>query len=107
MFEKKKEFSNALDRYNNCINICNINESANRIATMTSSEKTDDRSKLDENSSIFSDLKGDAMLRIAILHKETGALDLAMQDCTQISQEGFSLTIRANALCFKVFSCHY
>ena len=106
MYEKKKDFSNALDRYNNCINICNINESASRIASLSSSDKSDDpssiRSKLDENSSIFSDLKGDAMLRIAILHKETGALDLAMQDCTQISQEGFSLTIRANALCLKV-----
>ena len=42
------------------------------------------------------------MLRIAILHKETGALDQSMQDCAQISQEGFSLTIRANALCLKV-----
>ena len=41
------------------------------------------------------------MLRIAILHKEMGSLDQAMQDCTQIAQEGFSLTIRANALCLK------
>lgn len=103
MFEKKKDYVNALDQYNSCINICNLSESSNRSATISSSSSANknDSSKHDEASSIYSDLKGDAMLRIAILHKETGLLDQAMLDCTHIAQEGFSLTIRANALCLK------
>lgn len=73
----------ALDKYNICIALCQ-------------QEITNTRSI-----SIFGDLKGDASLRIAIVQKDLGQLELAMQMCSQIAQDPYSPAIRANALCLK------
>lgn len=52
------------------------------------------------------ELRGEVMLRIAVLKKEMGAIDQAMQMCNSISSEPFGDSIRANALCLKVcLSC--
>lgn len=46
---------------------------------------------------------GEIMLRIAVLRKEMGLVDLSMQMCNSITSEPYSDVIRANALCLKVF----
>jgi len=51
------------------------------------------------------ELRGEVMLRIAVLKKEMGAIDQAMQMCNSISAEPFGDSIRANALCLKVSFC--
>jgi hypothetical protein len=48
------------------------------------------------------DIRGEILLRIAILKKEVGALDIAMQMCNSINNDPFNDTIKANALCLKV-----
>jgi hypothetical protein len=41
------------------------------------------------------------MLRIAVLRKETGAIDLAIIACDSIVRDNFGDSIKANALCLK------
>lgn len=48
------------------------------------------------------ELRGEVMLRIAVLKKEMGAIDQSMQMCNSITTEAFGDSIRANALCLKV-----
>lgn len=48
------------------------------------------------------ELRGEVMLRIAVLKKEMGAIDQSMQMCNSITTESFGDSIRANALCLKV-----
>jgi hypothetical protein len=48
------------------------------------------------------ELRGEVMLRIAVLKKEMGAIDQAMHMCNTITEESFGDSIRANALCLKV-----
>jgi hypothetical protein len=48
------------------------------------------------------EMRGEIMLRIAIVKKNTGAMDQAMQMCNSISGDQFGDAIRANALCLKV-----
>ena len=45
---------------------------------------------------------GEIMLRIAVLRKEMGLVDMSMQMCNSITSEPYSDIIRANALCLKV-----
>jgi hypothetical protein len=52
------------------------------------------------------DIRGEILLRIAILKKEVGALDIAMQMCNSINNDPFNDTIKANALCLKVSISH-
>lgn len=51
------------------------------------------------------ELRGEVMLRIAVLKKEMGAIDQAMHMCNSINAEPFGDSIRANALCLKVGVC--
>jgi hypothetical protein len=48
------------------------------------------------------EVRGEVLLRIAILKKEMGNLDQSLQMCNQIQSEPFSDTLKANALCLKV-----
>ena len=48
------------------------------------------------------ELRGEVMLRIAVLRKEMGALDQSMQMCNNVAADNFSDSIRVNALCLKV-----
>ena len=54
----------------------------------------------------YSEIRGEALLRIAIIRKDTGALDIAMQICDQICADvastTLSSTIGTSALCLKV-----
>ena len=52
------------------------------------------------------ELRGEVMLRIAVLRKEMGALDQSMQMCNNFASDSFSEAIRADALCLKVNSTH-
>lgn len=132
MSEKRKDFTVAMEGYVMCLNQCAaITNQANtvlateRTASTTSSNRyeqqgngtTDQYSSnesIDTNSSIetnnaaqkvvfMKELRGEVMLRIAVLKKEMGALDQAMQMCNTITAEPFGDCIRANALCLKVF----
>jgi chemotaxis protein CheY-P-specific phosphatase CheC len=48
------------------------------------------------------EVRGEVLLRIAILKKEMGNLEQSLQMCNQIQSEPFSDTLKANALCLKV-----
>ena len=54
----------------------------------------------------YAEIRGEALLRIAIIRKDTGALDIAMQICDQICADvattNLSSTIGTSALCLKV-----
>ena len=50
------------------------------------------------------EIRGEVLLRIAILKKEMGALEQSLQMCNSITSEAFNDTIKANALCLKVSS---
>ncbi len=54
------------------------------------------------NSRFLKELRGEIMLRIAVLRKEMGLLDQALATCAQITLEPFSDSIKANTLCLKV-----
>lgn len=61
----------------------------------------------ERNTKFLKDLRGEIMLRMAVLRKEMGALDQSLQMCTQIVAEHFGDGIRANTLCLKVSFCCY
>ena len=71
---------------------------SNAPAASTAATETPAQSKL----VFMKELRGEVMLRIAVLKKEMGAIDQAMQMCNTISGEPFGDSIRANALCLKV-----
>lgn len=75
--------------------------------TMVQNETTDEAdstvSNPSKNGSFFKDLRGEIMLRIAVLRKEMGLVDLSMQMCNSITSEPYNDAIRANALCLKVY----
>ena len=77
--------------------------SSNAPAASTAATETPAQSKL----VFMKELRGEVMLRIAVLKKEMGAIDQAMQMCNTISGEPFGDSIRANALCLKVRFAFY
>lgn len=118
--EKKKDFPTAMERYTSCLNQCNsmvntINSapegssgsnanntgsgSSSGIASATPMFKEMDKI---QKITFLKEVRGEVMLRIAMLKKEMGAVDQAMQMCNTITSEPFSDSIRANALCLKV-----
>jgi hypothetical protein len=107
MCEKKKDYPNAMDGYMACLSECGVvsEESvAFEKALETHSvtlppEDVDNRRKRFE---FMKELSGEVMLRMAVLRKETGALDQSMQMCNKIATDNFNDSIRANALCLKV-----
>lgn len=92
--EKKKDYAVALEEYTACLGECREDgENAGSTPPPASSDKT---------ITFMKDLKGEIMLRIAVLRKEMGLVDLSMQMCNSITAEPYNDAIRANALCLKV-----
>jgi len=115
MAEKRKDYGGAMDGYSSCLSECdsmlelernNILLNINDQTKIITSPDGDDLMK-QKPYSLTSELRGEIMLRIAVLRKEMGAIDLAMQMCNNIASDNFSESIRANALCLKVFICKY
>ena len=108
MSEKRKDFSSALDGYMNCLAECGIDtddsgdhlEEKDADGNIITSE--DDSNKSKKVFNFLKELRGEVMLRIAVLRKEMGALDQAMQMCNSVASDTFGDSIRANALCLKV-----
>jgi hypothetical protein len=104
MQEKQKDYPAALEGYLLCLNDCTL---------ATSNEEKEAESATMQGLSprpisFMRELRGEIMLRIAVLRKETGAFDLAMQTCNNIASEPFGDSVRANALCLKVlYTVHY
>ena len=95
--EKKKDYANSLEGYSSCLAECqeNLGDSSDGMLAST-----------DKQLPFLKDLKGEIMLRIAVLRKEMGLVDLSMQMCNSITAEPYNEAIRANALCLKVLLCH-
>jgi hypothetical protein len=104
MSEKKKEYPKAMEGYVKCISQCQSSDSVLSEKESISHNHNDIESSNSNQKAIlfFKELKGEAMLRIAILKKEMGAIDQAMQMVNQLSAETFGESLRANALCLKV-----
>lgn len=97
LLEKQKDYPGAMEGYTLCLNQCSslstaINEESNE-ALITEMEKN-------QRIGFLKDIRGEVMLRIALLKKDTGSLDQSMQLCNTIAVE-FNDSIRANALCLK------
>ena len=86
---ENKDYTKAFEGYVFC-----IEEATKRLTSTTSVESTPARSSLQ-------DIKGEALLRIAMIRKDTEAYDLAMQTVTIVTQEPYNNALRANALAFK------
>jgi hypothetical protein len=95
--EKKKEYASALDGYVQCLN--DIRESEEIPTSVEAVEGSDDISR---RTNFIKDFRGEIMLRIAVVRKETGNIDQAMQMCNTIALEPCNDSVRANALCLKV-----
>jgi tetratricopeptide (TPR) repeat protein len=107
MQEKKKDYPSAIDGYTSCLTECGAIsdeaihfESALESHSITiSQEEIDSRRK---RADFVKELGGEVMLRVAVVRKEMGNLDLSMQMCNKIAAENYNDSIRANALCLKV-----
>jgi hypothetical protein len=99
MFEKKKDFTNAMEGYMHCLAECGAAADAIQHDPAITPEDAERKTKKYE---FTKELRGEVMLRIAVLRKEMGALDQAMQMCNNVAADQFSESIRANALCLKV-----
>ena len=111
MSEKRKDYTIAMEGYVTCLNQCAAaaTASAGTAATGTPQQSSEDTTKQSSSSSsnpsklvFMKELRGEVMLRIAVLKKEMGALDQSMHMCSTITSEPFGDSIRANALCLKV-----
>jgi hypothetical protein len=117
MSEKRKDYTIAMEGYVTCLNQCaaaqtQAHEEASGRGTNTSAESgTGTWAEAGSSSGgqsgpqklmFMKELRGEVMLRIAVLKKEMGAIDQSMQMCNTITAEPFGDSIRANALCLKV-----
>ena len=108
MFEKKKDFANAMDGYMQCLTECGQageeSDAFNKDMAdgRTGSRSREERDQLQQRFELMQELSGEVMLRVAVLRKEMGALDQSMQMCNKVAADNFSDAIRANALCLKV-----
>ena len=84
--EKKRDFAQALEGYSRCLN---------ELDQLTSGEG----SGPEQTAAVFKDMRGDVVLRMALLRKEMGHLDQATTLCNSVNSEQYSDSIRANALC--------
>jgi len=76
----------------------------NQSSTMVSPNQSEKEPETGNNVRAFlKEIRGEVLLRIAMLKKEMGAIDQAMQMCTTINSEPFNESIRANALCLMVW----
>lgn len=97
--EKKRDFNAAMEGYTECLNHSNT-------YIHTSNLDPNDLQAIEAEKALkmnfLKGIRGEVLLRIAILKKEMGALDQALQMCNSITSESFNDTIKANALCLKV-----
>jgi hypothetical protein len=94
--EKRRDFQLALEGYSECLAECR--DDPDTDGAEDQGQATDKPVAI----GFLKDLKGELMLRIAVLRKEMGLVDLSMQMCNSITSEPYSDVIRANALCLKV-----
>ena len=82
MAERRKYFSLALEMYSQCLIECGTSISRDQSITDDDTRAADDTQEAaicaDQPMSFIRELKGEVMLRIAILRKETRTYDLAM-----------------------------
>jgi len=91
--EKRKDYAAAMEVYMNCLNDCNA----------VTSMGTSDNTSADAHALPFMrELRGEIMLRIAVVKKDLGAVDQAMIMCNNILAEHCCESVRANTLCLKV-----
>lgn len=127
MSEKRKDYTIAMEGYVTCLNQCAAAAQAQaqeEASGRSSSSMSGSGGAWNEASGgagaaggaggqgpsqklmFMKELRGEVMLRIAVLKKEMGAIDQSMQMCNTITAEPFSDSIRANALCLKVCPSH-
>jgi tetratricopeptide (TPR) repeat protein len=92
--EKQRDFPGAMEGYTLCLNQCSS------LALEQARDMTINDVEKSHRSIFLKEIRGEVMIRIAMLKKEMGALDQAMHLCNTIAQE-FEDSIRANALCLK------
>lgn len=129
MFEKRKDFGHAMEGYMNCLAECGASVDGsvdNKGDDRGGTSGGDGNGAVDGSGSapistgdpggggeeekkkkydFMRELRGEVMLRIAVLRKEMGALDQSMQMCNNVAADNFSDSIRVNALCLKVILC--
>ena len=88
-----------MEGYTSCLNQSN---SFYNFSTVDSSNKAAVEADRAQKVTFLKEVRGEVLLRIAILKKEMGQIDQAMQMCNSINSEPFNDTIKANALCLKV-----
>lgn len=97
--EKRKDYAAAMEVYMNCLNDCNAASSMGNNFNLTSgSSASADTLALP----FMRELRGEIMLRIAVVKKDLGAVDQAMIMCNNILAEHCCESVRANTLCLKV-----
>jgi hypothetical protein len=114
MFEKRKDFGHAMEGYMNCLAECGASvdgslehsrerDTATAGGAGAAGEASGGAAGAEKKKYDFmKELRGEVMLRIAVLRKEMGALDQSMQMCNNVAADNFSDSIRVNALCLKV-----
>lgn len=119
LLEKKKDYNAALEVYTSCLADCRELEAEGNetgadigVASLTGGgmDGSDVMGGAHQHSasvqkfpgSFTRNFRGEVMLRIAMIRKEMGSIDMSMQMCNTITTEPFSDSIRANALCLKV-----
>jgi len=98
--EKSGSFTTAMEGYMQCMNHCSITASEFE-GRMSRGPDNLDAVTL-KTLAFLKELKGEAMLRIAILKKEMSAYDQSMETCNNIISENFGRKINSNAICLKV-----
>jgi len=102
MAEKRKEYTTAMEGYVNCLNQCAASAAqAQKVEQESANSGAQIPPPQHQKFAFMRELRGEVMLRIAVLKKEMGAIDQSMQMCSTISTEAFGDSIRANALCLK------
>lgn len=95
--EKKKDFNGAMEGYTSCLQQSNV-----YLNTTTLDDKQAIEEEKNRKIIFLKEIRGEVLLRIAILKKEMGQIDASMSMCNSIQSESFNDTIKANTLCLKV-----
>lgn len=93
-----------MDGYTFCLNQCNsiVNNLSQTMKAKSPSATSPDADADGMQRIIFlKDIRGEILLRMAVLRKELGELDAAAQLCNLINSEQHSEAIRANAMCLR------
>ena len=104
--EKRKDYDIAFDGYMKCLQQCTI---ASKVLEETKTNGGTESEKVNhiwepssmKSLSFFKQMRGEIMLRVAIVKKEINELDASMLMCTNIIEDNYGDAIKANALCLK------